>query len=163
MQAHLQGIERETAIDRYDEFAIEHKVLARKRAKIVQHLGAEPRQGLARLGLDFHVPCSPECEAAETIPFRLELPPGLLGQLRNKKCLHRCKRERNAKAAQLQVAFFDCRHHRSCGVNLVQGTLDVAIVLPRLAASLFLAMTRTHRSERGPLTSNGRKGLGVPC
>ena len=78
MQAHLQRVEREIALDRNHELAIEHELRRRQRAQVVENFGKEARQRFPRLGFDLHRVRGAERQAAKAVPFGLELPAGLL-------------------------------------------------------------------------------------
>jgi hypothetical protein len=98
VQAHLQRIERQFAVDRNDELAIEHEVGVRERAQVHEHFREEAGEGFARLGLDFNLSAGAERQAPEAVPFGLELPATRVrGQLRHEQSFHRAHRERHTQ------------------------------------------------------------------
>jgi hypothetical protein len=98
VQAHLQRIERQLAVRRDDELAIEHELGVRERAEVREHFREEAGEGFARLGLDFNLSARAERQAPEAVPFGFELPAArILGQLRHEQGFHRAQRERNTQ------------------------------------------------------------------
>ena len=96
VQPHLQRIEGEPVLDRDDEFAVEHEGLRGERPQVFQDLGEEARQRFAGFGLDLDFIAGAKGKAAKAVPFGLELPAGIFGQLADQLGFHRFKVERDA-------------------------------------------------------------------
>ena len=96
MQPHLQRVEGERAIDRDDQFAVQHKGLRGEGPQVLKHLGEKARQRFAGLGLDLDLIARTKGKAAKAVPLGLVLPAGILGQLADQLGFHGRKVERDA-------------------------------------------------------------------
>ena len=69
MNALEQRVEREAAVRRYREFAVEHEGACFERAERLDHFGKIAIERLSGFRLELHVRPVAEREAAEAVPF----------------------------------------------------------------------------------------------
>ena len=100
MQAHLQGVEGQRVAVRDRELAVDHEAVGRKRAQYRRDLGEVARQRLAGFRPEIDLVAGPEGEAAEAVPFRLELPAGLARQIVDELRLHRRRADRDRQRGE---------------------------------------------------------------
>ena len=91
-------VERQPAVHRDDDLAVEHESAGAEAGEHLLHVGEITRERLARLGLEPDGIAVAEGEAAEAVPFRLEEPVRTSGELVGRLRLHRFegKAEREA-------------------------------------------------------------------
>ena len=147
MQAHLQRVEGEPAIDGDDQFAIQHKCLRREGAQIFQHFGKKRDSDLPDLALISTSP--PARNARQRKPSHLgsNCQPASCGQLADQLGFHRRKVERDAELGQSYLAA-SWRSSSSLDCNkladrCLKWPLGIAIVRPGFA----LGQKRGHGSE----------------
>src|SRR5947209_10791341 len=91
METELERVEGQYAADRDDELAVDHEPLRRHLPHRLDYLGEVTPQRPARLGHERHLVPVAEGEAAEAVPFGLELPAFALRQRVDQLRLHRRK------------------------------------------------------------------------
>ena len=154
VQAHLQGVEGQRVAVRDRELAVEHEAVGRKRAQHRRDLGEVARQRLAGFRPEIDLVAGPEGEAAEAVPFRLELPAGLARQIVDELRLHRRRADRNrqrGEAGGLSGASPAASSHDPPETN-PKGRVRSALVIPRralanIAPALPRAIDGAHASQ----------------
>ena len=89
VQPHLQRVERECLADRDDKLAVEDEAARLQPAQYRCHLWEIAAQRLSRFGAQLEPVPGAECQTAEPVPFRLELPARLVRQIVDEPRLHR--------------------------------------------------------------------------
>src|SRR5215211_4933250 len=74
MEPQLQRVERESAVHRDDEFAVQDEARRAQAGEGGGYIWEVARERLARFGLQVNVVALAKCQAAKPIPFRLVLP-----------------------------------------------------------------------------------------
>jgi hypothetical protein len=100
MQAKLERLEGQAVAHRDDQLAIEHEAVRLRVRQHRHHLRKVAAERLARLGDEPDVVALPHGDAAEPVPFRLELPPAAVGQSVHQLCFHRRDRLHPATTPQ---------------------------------------------------------------
>ena len=103
MEAQLQRIERERIADGDDDFAIKQELLGLEPTEHLDDFGKVAPKRLARFGGQRDLSAVAARHAAETIPFRLELPAVALGQLGGEPRFHWCRYGRRLRHSQTIV------------------------------------------------------------
>src|SRR5690606_38196528 len=97
-KTHLQCIEAEAVVLGDQELAIEHESFRSKCCKSADDLGKEAGEGFAGFRFEIDGRSVAEHQAAEAIPFWLELPAGFPRQRVDETRFHRFQRRRDGQA-----------------------------------------------------------------
>lgn len=92
MKAHLQFIERQSPVDRNDQFAIEDELFRGQLLERGNHVREVTRERFAGFRLEENFIAFPKGETAKAIPFRFVLPLCALGNFIHGTRFHRRQR-----------------------------------------------------------------------
>ena len=95
MEAQLQFVERKTASNIDDKFAVEDKFLGGQMCKRDNDVREIACERLAGFRLQINVLSTAKREAAKAVPFRFILPTGADRNFINRLCFHRQQRRRD--------------------------------------------------------------------
>ena len=108
VQAHLQSVERQSVADRDGQLAVDHELPLRQLPQRLHHVREIARQRLARLGPELDLLPRPERQAAKAVPFRLEMPAGLVRKTVDEPRFHRRRPGRDRQTGETGLPANPC-------------------------------------------------------